>query len=181
MKKIVLAAVLGLAPLSASADIVYIALGASSYNYSEEVTVASSEYEAESDGNAFLFTVGTDLGQNLSVEAVAGAGLTNSEVDISGINQTVKLKIDSIFGAYGVLKTPISNSAEVFAKVGVAKLTATASGSGKADSTDSSLSYGFGIDFYHSRNAGIRFEYMNYYDKGLTKIDSVNIHYKKYM
>ncbi len=183
MKKLVLAgAVVALAPISANADIIYMAIGLGAYNYTEEVTIASTEFEAKSNGNAVSFSIGTELSQNLALEATVATGLDNKTVDIDGYDPTVKLKLDSLFGAYGVFKAPISNSAEVFAKIGVTKLSGTATGNGVSiDSTDSSLSYGFGIDFYHARNAGIRIEYMNFYDKGMTTIDSVNLQYKFYM
>ncbi len=104
-------------------------------------------------------TVGKDINENLSVEAMYAASISNGN----------SLGTDVSADAYGIFLKPkmeVAKDAEVFARVGWVHVNEQEKAGGVSRSfSDSGAAYGFGIQSKFTNNFYGQLDYMNYYDK----------------
>ena len=115
-----------------------------------------SEAGDVSHPQAMRFLIGTDLHENLALEALYVA--TYSKDSRPGF--------DAKATHYGLMLKPqysITNETIAFARVGVAHANFTASSAGSRTGTD--LAYGVGLQTNFSKSVYGQIDYMNYYDK----------------
>lgn len=105
--------------------------------------------------------VGYDFSQNFAIEAEAAIGVLPQEYDFGGTD--VDLNLDSEIGVFAVARAPISTEVALYARLGYARTTVSASAGGFSFSEgDSGLAYGVGLDWRTSPGFGTRFEISNY-------------------
>ena len=115
------------------------------------------------------FTVGTNVMDNLAIEGMVATGVRESKV--SGIN----IEVQKMVGLYAKPFIKMNENFEAYGRVGMLRTTVDASASGISTSeTDSSFSYGAGIQYNPDSRGGIFFDYMNYYSKDGEKIFGFN-------
>ena len=84
----------------------------------------------------------------------------------SGSLYGVSVKVDNAYGAYLKLRTEAAQGFELFGKLGVVHATVNASVPGaSASSSDSSFSYGVGVQYTFSGQWYAQVDWMSYYDK----------------
>lgn len=110
---------------------------------------------------ALVFKLGKELTPNIAIEGRLGTGLSDDGLTVSGVQLTVD--IDNFYGVYfkGMLPT---GSITPYGLIGFtkSKLTFTGSVPGftiAGSDSESSLSYGVGVDFQLSKTTAINLEY----------------------
>lgn len=84
----------------------------------------------------------------------------------SGSLYGVSVKVDNAYGAYMKLRTEAAPGFELFGKLGWVHATLNASIPGAAaSSSDSSFSYGVGVQWTFTQKWYLQGDYMSYYDK----------------
>lgn len=105
--------------------------------------------------------VGYDFSQYFAIEAEAAIGVLPQEYEFSGFD--VDLNLDREVGVFAVARAPVSPDFALYARVGFARTTVSASAGGYSFSEgDSGLAYGLGLDWRASPTFGSRFEIANY-------------------
>ena len=109
------------------------------------------------------FTVGKDINENLSVEGIYGATVSEDSYQSADISAS----------AYGIFLKPkmeVAKDTELFARVGLVKSEIKASASGiSASSSGSDTSYGLGVQTKFTKDIFGQVDYINYYSKnGIT-------------
>lgn len=158
--KLSLIAALALVAASAQAEGTYLEMGYGGMKYTEpSLSMTPSVARA---------IVGLDLNDNLSVEGMAAAGLSNGSTTYSGVG--VSLKMDNAYGFYVKPKLKINDSVEVFGRAGFTHLTGNATLTGNrgslvlnADGEDTS--FGIGAKVSLSKTSYVVMDYMSYYSK----------------
>ena len=141
--------------------------------------------------NAIRGIVGYDFHPNFAVEGMLAFGAGDdsiSETATSGANTataTVKVKLENAYGIYLKPKANLSDSLEVFGRLGYshAKFKATADatlngvsvGSESDSGSEGGVSYGVGANFKFSPAAYVGVDYMHYYKKDGMKVEGVNV------
>lgn len=114
-------------------------------------------------------TAGTNLMDNLAIEGMLATGIRKSNV--SGIG----VEVQNMVGLYAKPFIKMNENFEAYGRVGMLRTTLDASASGVSTSeTESSFSYGAGIQFNPDSRGGIFLDYMNYYSKDGQKIFGFN-------
>jgi hypothetical protein len=177
MKKIIFAgAVVALSTIAISAQAqektgFYAELGFAQANYSEPGLNFNNTMAA--------LTLGYSFNKNIAVE-VMGATSTGEANFFIG-NTPVRAEVSEASGLYVKASLPIDNNFEVFAKTGVTNAKVEASSAfGGGWASDSSFSYGGGIQFNFNRNAYAIVQYMSYYAKEDVKVKgpAISVGYK---
>ena len=121
---------------------------------------------------AVMLRLGHAFNSNFSVEARLGTGLDDEtqfvpELGVSGIDAT--LELDTIAAIYAVGRTSLTESLSVYGLLGASRVEATATVSGFPAATNSSsetsFSYGVGVEVGISSSLGLNLEYTQYLDK----------------
>lgn len=145
----------------------YTEVGYTSMNYTEP------GYPLSPAGVARII-VGAQMMENLSLEGMAGFGVSDGSLTISGIN--VKGRVDSTVGLYGKYTLKLSDAFDVFGRIGVANSNLTVSVPGTGISLSDSggdLSYGFGASVKITDTIRATLDYMSYYRKDGITADGV--------
>lgn len=111
-------------------------------------------------------TLGYEVSPNLAVEGMIGMGANSSNIQVG--SYTVTSKIDSIYGLYLKPKAQVSPELEVYGRLGVTSLTGTFAVQGYTGSytaTESSASYGLGVNYKIAPGAALNLDYTTYYTK----------------
>jgi len=126
------------------------------------VSYASIHYTQDgfpsADPNAVAFKLGWRANRFAAVEARAGFGVGDDTVTYLG--NPVDVAITHYFGVYAKGILPLADWFSVYGVLGVIGGRVTADGFGyRVDSSDTSVSYGAGIDFALGRHWGMTFEW----------------------
>ena len=114
------------------------------------------------DLGAITGRIGVDLSQNFAIEGEASVGVK----DDSGT------ELDSEFGAFVVGKLPVSQSFDLFARVGATRIETSPGGS------EDGLAYGAGATFNMTQVDGIRLDWTRHdYDVG--NADALSLSYQR--
>jgi outer membrane autotransporter protein len=122
-----------------------------------------------------LVRVGYDFTKNLAGELVATASVSSDTV------QGISFKVDSGYGAYLKGKVDVAPNFELFARAGWVHATLSGAFMGISVSTsDSSFSYGAGLQYLFTKNWYVQGDYASYYDKSgdTIKGPSVSVGYR---
>jgi hypothetical protein len=101
--------------------------------------------------------LGVQMNPYFAVEAEAGFGISDDSV--AGVDVEMKYEI----GAYVVGKVPVSESFDIFARVGYVSYEVEASAGGfTAAGTGSDAAYGVGVQGFFTANDGVRADWTSY-------------------
>lgn len=118
--------------------------------------------------------LGGNLMENLAIDGMAGFGANDGSLTISGV--TIKGHVDSFYGVYLKPKAKLSESIEVFGRIGYANSKLTASAPGIAISASGSdVSYGVGGSVKVAKNMSLNLDYMSYYNKNGTSVNGITL------
>jgi opacity protein-like surface antigen len=117
--------------------------------------------------------VGYELHPNVAIEGMLAFGVSDDSIteNVSGIPVSLKAEIQNAYGLFVKPKFNVSDSLELFGRIGYSrfktKATASAPGFGSVSATDSDsdLSYGLGATYNFSKSSFATIDYMNYYNK----------------
>jgi len=140
-----LAAVLAAAPAAfAQGDV---ELGAS---YSH-VDLGPAEVGALTGRGSYFFT------RHLGIEGEASVGVKDDNIGAG------KVELDHSFGAFGVLRAPVTDRFDLFGRLGYAKSELSASVPGVSVSQDfDGVAYGVGARYYFTERLGLRGDFTKY-------------------
>jgi len=161
-KKFSAALVLALAATSASAQV----YGEAAYN---AINIEGDGLDA--DVGVLNATIGYEVNQYLAVEAMAGTGVTDDDVDIGG-GVNANIDVDRTYGVFLKPKAKLGQDFEVFARLGWAK-TKIKAGSDAQDESD--FAYGVGLQYTITPKAYVTGGYTNLYDKDGITVDGWTI------
>lgn len=136
-------------------------IGYTSMNYTEP------GYPLSPAGVARII-VGAKLMENISLEGMAGFGVSDGSLTISGINVTGR--VDSTVGIYSKYTLKLSDAFDLYGRIGFAntKLTVSVPGLSLSDS-GGDISYGIGASVKITETIKATLDYMSYYRKdGIT-------------
>jgi hypothetical protein len=113
---------------------------------------------------------GYEFNKNLGAEVFGATSVSSG--DIYGVS----VKVDNAYGAYFKARTEVSPGFELFGKLGWVHATLNASIPGvSASSSDSSVSYGVGLQYTFNGHWYAQADYMSYYDKNGDSIKGPSI------
>lgn len=158
--KISLIAALAFTAASAQAEGSYLELGYGAMKYSEPGISLTP--------TAARVIYGQDMSENLAIEGMAAAGISNGNTTYSGVGIT--LKLDNAYGVYIKPKLKINDSVEVFGRAGYTHISGTATATGNRgsltlDMSGGDTSFGIGAKVAISKNIYAVVDYMSYYSK----------------
>lgn len=172
MKKIILAAAIGLSTLAAQAQTQsYVEV--SYVNVKSSVTFGGDVVEASPGALRGMF--GYDLNPNLAFEGMVAVGLKDDALKVNGTNTVINAEIDHAIGLYLKPKAKLTDALEVFARLGYASAKATLSANGDSVSdTGGSASFGAGFSYTVASKTSLTLDYMQYYKKEGVKARGVS-------
>lgn len=120
--------------------------------------------------------VGYKFHPNFSVEGMLGLGVSGDKVDLNGMATIVDAKISNAFGVFVRPSLKLSDSVELFARLGYvqSKIKLSVPGFSISDS-DGSAAYGLGGNFYLSKQSYLQLSWTNYYKKDGLKMDGIGL------
>jgi hypothetical protein len=125
---------------------------------------------------ALAFKAGRDLHPNIAVEVRAGFGVGDDTVSIAGT--PVDFEIDHYAGVYAKGILPLAEAFSVYGLLGVVAGKVTARGFGySASSSDTSVSFGLGIDLAFSRHSVVNFEWAELFHGPDYKVEAASLGY----
>jgi outer membrane immunogenic protein len=122
--------------------------------------------------DALLLRVGKYLNPNLTIEGRLGTGLNSDtqflpEFGTSGLD--VKMELDLILGVYAAGHFNLTESASLYALVGISRVEADVTvpqfPAAKKSDDNTDLSYGVGAEIGIANNLALNVEYMQYLDE----------------
>lgn len=136
-----------------------------------------SDPEGTLDGvnnSAIAFTFGYKVMKHLAIEAQLGAGVTDDKVTVDGSQVTLKNK--EFYGVYLRPYLPVSDTIELYGRVGYFSGKLSASGNSVSD-TDrkNDMAYGIGAAFALSKSMSATIEYNQWFDKDDIKVSGFGI------
>lgn len=120
--------------------------------------------------------LGYNLMENLAMDGMIAFGASDGSTTISGV--TIKGRIDSGYGIYLKPKAKLSESIEVFGRLGYfnSKMTVWAPGTlVSLPSSGDDFSYGVGGSIKVSKDISLNLDYMSYYNKNGTSVNGVTL------
>jgi opacity protein-like surface antigen len=177
MKKI-LFCLIGIASIHSTTvfakDDVYIEVGATAFTYQE--TYSSATY-TWGTGTAGRFILGADIADHFALEAIYATGISSGNLTISGYSTSVAL--NSMYGLYVKPKIELNDNFTLFARLGYANSTGTATipalSYTSQTSTGSTPSYGFGAGYKINDKASVNLDYMVYSNQSSYNITGTTI------
>lgn len=142
------------------------------------ISVARVQYKEDgfpkAEPSAISFKYGVQFNPNFAVETRLGTGLSDGDVNISGI--PVSVGVESFIGIYLKGIIPVGNRFAPYAMVGYtnAKLKLK-SGAFSDTASDSDFSYGAGADFPVSKNVSLNLEVARLFTGDGYKVDAVSL------
>lgn len=133
-----------------------------------------SDFGLKANPVALSGIVGYNLHPNVDVEAFLGLGVKKSEIKFNGTASGVKADISSSTGVFLKPKAMLSNELEVFARLGYANSKLKYSGAVSDSGSDSSFAYGFGGNYFLSKQSYLTASYMSLYNKDNVTVKGFN-------
>lgn len=118
--------------------------------------------------------VGYELHPYLALEAMLAVGVTDDRTKALFLER-VKLKMEHAYGLYIKPKLQVTDSLQLFGRVGYAesKFKATREGYGSDSDSDHDVSFGIGLNYAFSKAMYGTLDYTRYYDKDDFKVNGL--------
>ncbi|MBY9068454.1 porin family protein [Hyphomonas sp. WL0036] len=116
------------------------------------VDVGSADVGALTARGSYFFT------RHLGVEGEASIGVKDDDVGLGTV------ELDNSFGAFGVVRAPVSDKFHMFGRVGYAntEMKVSAPGIGSASGDFDGVAYGVGAKYFATEKFGIRGDFTKY-------------------
>jgi opacity protein-like surface antigen len=135
--------------------------------------LAVTELSEEGDEvslNVIHARVGKFFNENISLEARAGFGVGDDDID------GIKVELSNYYGVYLRGGFPVNETLYPYAVLGYTRGKIKASyGGDSISSSESDTSFGLGVDIKLNEKAAINLEYLNYIDKDGAVLDGFSI------
>jgi opacity protein-like surface antigen len=120
--------------------------------------------------------VGYRFHPNLSVEGMVGFGAGDDEVTLNGVNTGVKGKLGTSFGVFLRPSVHVSESVELFGRLGFVRSQLKLSLGGLTESaSDTGLAYGFGANFHITKSSYLQATWTSHYDDDGVKLEGLGL------
>ena len=107
-----------------------------------------------------------------------GLGSSKDGISINGVETGADAKITSAFGVFVRPSVAVTESIDLFGRVGVVRNKLKVSSPVGSDSTsETGFAYGVGANFNLSKTSYIQANWMNYYKKDGLKVDGFGVSY----
>lgn len=120
------------------------------------VDVGSADVGALTARGSYFFT------RHLGVEGEASIGVKDDDVGLGTV------ELDNSFGAFGVVRAPVSDKFHMFGRVGYAntEMKVSAPGIGSASGDFDGVAYGVGAKYFATEKFGVRGDFTKYEGDG---------------
>jgi hypothetical protein len=131
---------------------------------------------------ALRVTLGKKTTETFGYEGMLGFNVRNAEtayISTTGTTTSVAGEVNNIYGLYIKARRNLGSDLEIFGKLGMASgertLSTYPTGLSAAENKFISFSYGLGAKAVVEKDISVVFDYMSYYNKGLTSIDAFSL------
>lgn len=171
--------------LALSAAHAQTAAPASSPKMYAEIGYASTDFKV-SDGTDSLKAspslvsglFGYQVHPNLAVEGFLGFGAGKDGVKFNGMSVPLNVKLGTMVGVFARPSVAVSDTVELFGRVGWVDTELKTTGAGlSASEKDSSLAYGIGANFNLSKTSYLQASWTRLYKKDDTTIEGLGLAY----
>jgi opacity protein-like surface antigen len=168
--------------ISVASVLAIAAIGAQAQTYGE-VGYTSTTFKGGAVGNTqegspsvIRAILGYEINPNLAVEGMGAFGISDSTFKYNGERVPgVKLKADNALGVYLKPKMKLSESVEIFGRVGYTRVKGTVSYTDPISSNYNSFSYGAGLGYAIDSKTSLNVDYMQYINKDGFKINGFTL------
>ncbi len=120
--------------------------------------------------------VGYRFNPNLSVEGMVGFGLGDDEVKLNGVGTGAKGKLGTSFGVFLRPSVQVSESIELFGRLGFVRSEVKVSAAGFTESgSDTGLAYGIGANFHLTKSSYLQASWTSHYDDDGVKLQGLGV------
>lgn len=166
-KKIMAVGIIALTSSLAHADF-YVGGQFASLKVEEDADVGEPAFDYSF--TALVGRFGTSFNDYLSLEARLGFGISGDTIE------GVDIDLKTMGGAYLRAGLPLESNLYPYVLLGMTEIEVEASISGRsASDSENDMSIGLGADYYFSEKMGGNLEYVNYFDKDGTSVDSLSL------
>jgi hypothetical protein len=131
---------------------------------------------------ALRVILGKKTSETFGYEGMLGFSVRNAEtayISTTGTTTSVAGEVNNIYGLYIKARRNLGSDLEIFGKLGMASgertLSTYPTGLSAAENKFISFSYGLGAKAVVEKDISVVFDYMSYYNKGLTSIDAFSL------
>ena len=131
---------------------------------------------------ALRVTLGKKTTETFGYEGMLGFSVRNAEtayISTAGTTTSVAGGVTNLYGLYIKARKNLGADLEIFGKLGMASgertLSTYPTGLSAADNKFISFSYGLGAKAVVEKDMSVVFDYMSYYNKGLTSVDAFSL------
>ncbi len=131
---------------------------------------------------ALRVTLGKKTTETFGYEGMLGFNVRNAEtayISTTGTTTSVAGGVTNLYGLYIKARKNLGADMEIFGKLGMASgertLSTYPTGLSAADNKFISFSYGLGAKAVVEKDMSVVFDYMSYYNKGLTSVDAFSL------
>ena len=134
---------------------------------------------------ALRVTLGKKTSETFGYEGMLGFSVRNAETayvsaaSTTSTSTSVTGEVNNLYGLYIKARRNLGSDLEIFGKLGMASgertLSAYPTGLSAADNKFISFSYGLGAKAVVEKDMSVVFDYMSYYNKGLTSVDAFSL------
>lgn len=152
----------------------YAEIGYTALDYKE--TSAFGTWKTSPSALSGVF--GYQVHPNLGVEAFLGLGTGKDNVKLNGIGLPMDTKLDSMVGVFVRPSWAVSDSIDLFGRVGWVETKLTHSAFGYSLSQkDDSVAYGIGANFNLSKTSYLQASWTRFFSKDKIKIEGLGVAY----
>ena len=131
---------------------------------------------------ALRVTLGKKTTETFGYEGMLGFSVRNAEtayISTAGTTTSVAGEVNNLYGLYIKARRNLGADLEIFGKLRMASgertLSTYPTGLSAADNKFISFSYGLGAKAVVEKDMSVVFDYMSYYNKGLTSVDAFSL------
>ena len=131
---------------------------------------------------ALRVILGKKTSETFGYEGMLGFSVRNAEtayISTTGTTTSVAGGVTNLYGLYIKARKNLGADLEIFGKLGMASgertLSTYPTGLSAADNKFISFSYGLGTKAVVEKDMSVVFDYMSYYNKGLTSVDAFSL------
>ena len=131
---------------------------------------------------ALRVTLGKKTTETFGYKGMLGFNVRNAEtayISTTGTTTSVAGGVTNLYGLYIKARKNLGADLEIFGKLGLASgertLSTYPTGLSAADNKFISFSYGLGAKAVVEKDMSVVFDYMSYYNKGLTSVDAFSL------